>query len=765
MKKSLFFLISALFSVFSVFAQIQPGARVLVTNPDIENLSSGESGWLVGTVRDRLESNLETYMGVRLVDKQNEKIIKHLQKQSETSYFSRETAIEIGKMTSAQYGVFSTIRKTGSTYSLTVYLTNLTTGEKFTAHIPDKKKKEDLCINDGCAVDEAVIELCDKAGIILSSSQKYVLRHGDKNISYEDRLKQAQEEEKVYQDMMAEYDAQIRKLQTSTQYNAQANAVKLEAERARAEQVLKSARQRKEKLIEEAAKKDEDAKRDAERDEELVARRNRRAQQVAEKVAEVRRSGFESSSILSQIEMIESKKKALIEIREGVENDIREIQSANEYELKTKIQEINNQPYKAAELEDGEPTYYARLKRESKIAGLTKDYNSRLEQDVKNLRSSVIKQEEALLAEINSDYKLLEKPRRISSITDDMSYTVGAYRGKSFLWPVTVYLYSNKVLIKQETFNLYLSDITKFTKIPSDDRGYDEYINTIDMWESLFGRGDQVLTIEMDLSIKPKSEEYPSQYVFTISRFIVKDTVTGKLYKTVNLDNVTFERSFSPAYDIRSKEAKDRAAQKIVYEQQREEKIEQSRIEKQRQRITKNTKYKGFNQKAGTGGMTGLKFAVDLKDGFNGIDFQMNAAVSPYVFTGFSVGSMQIDPEFKYRAKDDYTIDVFYNIGFNWRPQILIYPPSFYFMLGAGITGYEKKSYYSSYSSSSNKDFETSFAFRPSAGFELPIFGYWGVYVQGNMNMIFYPSDFKVNWDIAVGVSFTLPELVFIKSR
>ena len=113
------------------------GKRIAIFNPTSEGLTEDEKNWIPSSVRRRLEANFNDYTTYQLVDIQNEEQIKGIQQKAESYTHDQETSIEIGKLVSAEIGVFSTITKANGKYILSVNLTNLTTGVRLSSVTTD----------------------------------------------------------------------------------------------------------------------------------------------------------------------------------------------------------------------------------------------------------------------------------------------------------------------------------------------------------------------------------------------------------------------------------------------------------------------------------------------------------------------------------------------------------------------------------------------------------------------------------------------------
>ena len=98
---------------------------VQVVLQEIANLSSSETSWLPLQVQDKLTSNLQTYLGMKtVVDSKSESALKKLQAASESAARDEDSAIEVGKITTAKFALFTKVRKIGANYIVAVDFTD-----------------------------------------------------------------------------------------------------------------------------------------------------------------------------------------------------------------------------------------------------------------------------------------------------------------------------------------------------------------------------------------------------------------------------------------------------------------------------------------------------------------------------------------------------------------------------------------------------------------------------------------------------------------
>ncbi len=340
---------------------------IQVFNLEITNLNNSESSWLPLQIQDKLKSNLQTYLGMKtVVDSKAEASLKKLQAESENVGRDENTAIELGKITTAKFALFTKIRKVGANYVIAVDFTDLTTGEQLASCMSKEYSKAEYLYGNTGAVDELTLALAKKLGIKVSELNKNYLTSGSASFSVDEQLALAKENEAKFNQMMANYDDELAKLTTSNDLNAIQNKKRIEAEKALLKEKQNAEKNRQAELQAQKERAEADKKLEAERSIALKTQRDKLAQDAAAKAAEVRKLKMEKQGVLGQINVIESKKKALVEIRQGVENRSIELYNQMETDIKSEFERITNKSYSTVELgSDGKPTEQALTRREN----------------------------------------------------------------------------------------------------------------------------------------------------------------------------------------------------------------------------------------------------------------------------------------------------------------------------------------------------------------------------------------------------------------
>lgn len=529
---------------------------VQVLTLEATNLSASESAWLPNQIQDKLKSNVQDYLGMRtVVDSKAESTLKKLQAESEGSGRDEAAALELGKISTAKYALFTKIRKTGNGYTISVDFTDLTTGEQKASVSSKEYSRTEYLYGSTGAVDEITLALANKLGIKLSGITENLLTAGSSNFSVDEQLALAKQNEDAFRKQMQNFDDEIRRLSVSNDINAIQNKNRIEAEKALLAEKQNAERRRQDELIAQKKRQEEDSKLEAERSIALKTQRDQMAKEAAAKAAEVRKLKMEKQGVLGQINVIESKKKALVEIRQGVENRSLELYAQKEKDQQTEENRIRNKSYSTVEVgSDGKPTEAALKRRENQIIKSYEDLENKFFADCESVKQSTMAQQNALLAEIRADQKAIQGSRSVNSMGEELKVNFGKYEGSQNGWNAYLSLYSDGVLIYTDNFIVNYESLSG-KKAPNmetelNDSVIEEYTNNVDMYNSLLTRGAPIIYFEIDYSVVAESDNKPSEYKFNFSRIRVINTVSGKITQNSALSKVE-SRTMKPEQEIR----------------------------------------------------------------------------------------------------------------------------------------------------------------------------------------------------------------------
>ena len=405
------------------------------------------------------------------------------------------------------------------------------------------------------AVDELTLSIGSKLGINISDLSKNLLTSGSASFSVDDQLALAKQNEAQFNKMMNDYDAELSKLMTSNDINAIQNKNRIEAEKALLVEKQNAERKRQEELKAQMARAAEDEKLEAERSIALKTQRDQMAKDAAAKAAEVRKLKMEKQGVLGQINVIESKKKALVEIRQGVESRSQELYNQLVSDRASEEQKIRSKSYSTVELgSDGNPTAQAMQRRENQVVKSYEDLTNKFFADCEAVKKATASQDAALLAEIRADQKTLATTRTVSSMGDELKVSYGKYEGSKNGWNAYLSLYSDGVLLYTDNFIVNYEALSG-KKAPNmetelNDAVIEEYTNNVDMYNSLLTRGDPIIHFEIDYNVTAEGDDKPSQYKFNFNKIRVINTVSGKVTQTSSLNKIQ-PRTMKPEWDLR----------------------------------------------------------------------------------------------------------------------------------------------------------------------------------------------------------------------
>lgn len=529
---------------------------VQVVNQEVINLAGAESAWLPGQIQDKLKSNLQEFLGMKtVVDSKSEAALKKLQAESESASRDEASAIELGKITTAKFALFTKLRKTGKGYTISADFTDLTTGEQMASVTSKEYSSSEYLYGSTGAVDEITLSLGNKLGINISDLNKNLLSSGSASFSVDEQLALARQNEEQFKKMMAQYDSDLAKLSMSNDLSAIENKRKIEAEKALLVEKQNAERKRQEELTAQKQRAEQDAKLEAERSIALKTQRDEMAKQAAAKAAEVRKLKMEKQGVLGQINVIESKKKALVEIRQGVETRSKELYDKLVKDRESEETKIRNKSYSTVELgSDGKPTEAALKRRENQVTQSYKDLTNQFFADCESVKKSTAAQDSALLAEIRTDQKALATTRTVSSMGDELKVSFGTYEGSKNGWNAYFSLYSDGVLLYTDSFIVGYEALSgkKAPDMATElrDSVIEEYTNNVDMYNSLLTRGDPIIYFEIDYNVTAEADDKPSEYKFNFNKIRVINTVSGKSTQTSALSKVQ-PRTMKPEWDLR----------------------------------------------------------------------------------------------------------------------------------------------------------------------------------------------------------------------
>ena len=401
-QKKYFIFITILFISFSLFAQNKyQNKRIVVLTPTTEGFSSGEESWIPSAVRRKIEANFYDYSSFVIVDAQNERTIKELQAKSDSFAYDEDSTLQLGKLLSAEYALFSTITKANKKYILSASITDLTTGIKVASSTTESVEESvNLFEGSGCSANFVTVKLCEDLDIFLSSVDKYELLQGN-SISDDEEINVTKNELQNYQDKISELDKQIGDLSYSSDLDSETKKARIEAEKLIIEQQEKIAQAKLERLQLQQEKILQDERDQLSRTDEQRKKIQDLSREVELKAEELRKTKIKNLSLDEQIAVIESKKQTLVEIRNSMKEQRENIKKLAEDTYKTDAAKIDDVPLRKGELDaNGNMLPSIKQKRDKEKAALREKIDKALHKDLQEFEKDVLSQEDELLKSI-----------------------------------------------------------------------------------------------------------------------------------------------------------------------------------------------------------------------------------------------------------------------------------------------------------------------------------------------------------------------------
>lgn len=531
------------------FAQTSK-TRCLVKLPETDNKTAEESSSLPGLIQSKFEESLGYYLGFQIVsDSRTEAEVKKIQAQSEDNARDQTSGPEPGNILSPDVVLLSQIQKLDDGYLLSASYTGTTKALKLTV-VSKKYTLRDALYVDGGAVDEITKKLADRLGIENIELNRKLLSNTNKYTHDEDFAMSKQ----IEKDIMM----QIKKLDDIKldQSNNLADIERINDEKAKLLEKLNSEKKLQQQIEERKKLEEDDARHEIERSIVLKSQRDKIAKEASEKASEVRKLKLEKLGVLGQINVLEAKKKALVEIRNAVEERCVELHSQFEIDTYRGIASILFGEWKTIELKDGKPVDAAKQGRANRVKEFEDNALTTFYKDCDNVKTTTLLQQNELLKEINNDKKKLASTRTVTSLGDELKVSYGSYDSSAYGWNAYLSLYSDGILLFQDKFIVSYETLVekKPPKLESASmQELEEYENTMDMYNSLLLRGVPLLYFELDYSVS-SDEEKPGEYHFNYDKVRAINTLTGKVIQTASLNNKPV-RSFYPKWDIRKQKS------------------------------------------------------------------------------------------------------------------------------------------------------------------------------------------------------------------
>ncbi|MCL2063793.1 MAG: CsgG/HfaB family protein [Candidatus Cloacimonetes bacterium] len=188
MKKSFLFFFVMLFNMVSTQAEVSPfwtgdgRSGITITVYEIGGVGLTEDDQiLLPLIQSTITGIFRHYSAMTVFDQQYIENILRQQRLSLSGDFSESGAMEIGRLTNAQFVVFGNLTKIGNNFNLSLAVSNVTTGERVASFIPTQVSLQSL--RDFSAVREACRDILLQLGVNLTERSIQDLSRAEDNIA------------------------------------------------------------------------------------------------------------------------------------------------------------------------------------------------------------------------------------------------------------------------------------------------------------------------------------------------------------------------------------------------------------------------------------------------------------------------------------------------------------------------------------------------------------------------------------------------------
>lgn len=612
-KKKVFSLLLVISVLSASFAFSQEGAKtIIVCIPSLQGVDGLMNSYIAIATRFRLQCDMAHYLGYQIADSTNSERLAEVYTRSQ-SMGTKAEAVETAKaFSAANCALFSVIKKTGKNYSMESELVDLGTMESLAKVGTNQRPSLGQVIGDGNSlVSDVTLALCKKLDKPVSDVSLLALKSGAASLLQDERLALCEERAATFKRQIAEIKK--RKIVTEDEdvYIQAQKAMSIE--RAYLKKLQKQNEEEVERLNKFLADKEADAEKDKERG--LDARRIKaNVGDAITKALPDKKTPNEPCEALQVMSLLQSKKCALFEIKESVENQCAEIEDTGAADFEKRKNEIEGRPYSDAELdEEGNPSTVAVVQRQSEVERIKNAIDKDVSNKLLTVTSSTKNQIARLKKEIDADIVALKTVRHASSTSGDLRVFFYPFSGENDTWKVDLYLYSEGTLLTKYTTSIGYNDLpngsgevvarqiggntdsqatsTKKSKAkntkkdkkskkgkddvsapapkvvykntnPTKFKDFPGYEATVSAFDSLLHQGTPIFNFVMEYSLSSLESATNTQYTLDIKKVQLFDTMSGRqVYShAVNTKEVI---KLNNLHDYRSDEevARDEAAE------------------------------------------------------------------------------------------------------------------------------------------------------------------------------------------------------------
>ncbi|MCR5188490.1 MAG: hypothetical protein K6C97_06100 [Treponema sp.] len=212
--------------------------------------------------------------------------------------------------------------------------------------------------------------------------------------------------------------------------------------------------------------------------------------------AALRQQSLTSLPLKKRIELIEASRANLTRLENQLEDSLNQNASYYDQKMNAEIDEVNSQPWRKADLSNGEPTVRALNYRNQQIQKIRSKYESQKKAEESQLRTTAKPTIDAYQSQLQANLSDMEKTtyvfRSIDVSDDYLSLQVSEFDGARLVWDVYSDFALNNIQ-KIKNSNIHLPKVSLSYELMtgskpdlSTDEGYKKYQDNVDMSDLYF---------------------------------------------------------------------------------------------------------------------------------------------------------------------------------------------------------------------------------------------------------------------------------------
>lgn len=660
--------------------------KVLIYNSELLNGKSDKSDqWITIKIKSDIINDFNSYSNIQIIDADQTDTIRKIQKQYESSEYSSEDAVELGKSLQAKYYITLTTSRNKESYSLSATIFNIETRKAEGGYTSPFYSQTDYLTK---VHGQACVKLLSDLGVKLTSAGKRLIQTASLTQTESLSEKEMQENLSALTTELERISKEESKLSASklTDLELEAEKTRIQTQKAVLERQQQAEKEKLLRLQEDAKREQEEElarmDRDTKQQEEIL----RISAELEKKAMDLRSKKIEGLTAGEYIELIEAEKQTLYANEKSVNDSIESYNKALKNEYDQKIAERKNRPLQAAEKDsNGNRSELSLARLNSDIAKLQSEYDEKVLENTTALNKNIMDIQNQLRKKISSDISKMESKEFTSdSLTDKSLYfRVDNYDGNAGGWYYslafafggkTVYTDRSLITYKEITGKeIPLAPKAGDKNIEKKNKLIQEYFDIVDSYDSFFRMN--VPYVQAIITYKVSAEKYtkPSCYQIKITELVLKNVSTSKKIKT-NSVNKKCEYSYEPAcmVDWRTKSEKEADIKKEAKKKLEEEKIANRTYERKKKEKPASKTSSSSTSSSSSGSGSSSSYIQDARDTFSA--FYYNGFVIPgNISTYFNNDELYITLGYgvSFGLTDFFFIGANFDFGFGGHKSVM----------------------------------------------------------------------------------------------